>query len=283
MTTAEFQAEFLSHATLPKPEDANAILADYTARRASALAQAKELGVGKDGAKEIRKKMATAFIKRWMMLQYARLDTAFIKRPWWLHVTREGDAATVAAAYDRDPGLTVDPVTGCVAKIERFFRAKLDAEAFAFGKGVEGLAVSRVTGPTLPHGKRGPKSYRSMDLSFTARLPDGICDRHVRLAQTAIGHYLTACAALCRHGIDFTSELLGEDRYYRSNAMTVRVLWAPNHDMVSVTMTAPRPAGDPAIVLEVAGHSFLLDFYDTPDEQPIEHLIREFSEGRLNR
>jgi hypothetical protein len=31
----------------------------------------------------------------------------------------------------------------------------------------------------------------------------------------------------------------------------------------------------------IAGHSFLLDFYDTPDEQPIEHLIREFSSGKI--
>ena len=40
---------------------------------------------------------------------------------------------------------------------------------------------------------------------------------------------------------------------------------------------------DPAIVLKTAGHAFLLDFYDTPDEASIEHLVREFSEGRLGK
>jgi hypothetical protein len=83
------------------------------------------------------------------------------------------------------------------------------------------------------------------------------------------------------NGIQLEDEL-GIDEYRNSERQPkVHVYWAPTLEALSVRTEPPRPKGDPAVVFSVGGASFLLDFYDAPDERPIEHLIREYSEGKL--
>jgi hypothetical protein len=117
------------------------------------------------------------------------------------------------------------------------------------------------------------------NLTISAVLPDGIGQKQMKKAQVAIGHKHFARAVCYCHGIDLEADL-GRTRWDRRDS-TVSVIWGPNADVLSFTQTPPRPAGDPAIVIDIGEETYLLDFYDTPDELPISNLIREFSEGKL--
>lgn len=286
MNTTEFQHEFLSRATLPTHDSADSLITGFIETRRRTMAQAEELGVGSAGLRDIGNKTATAFVRRWMMLRYAALDLSFAKRPWWLTVDRTGgNTPTIVAAADTKPDGEVDPVTTLVASIPRFFRASCAAHKFAFGdddddfdEGI--LTGGRVDAGTLLSGRRKSDSYRTLLVTVHAKLPDGLGRRHVKLVQEAIGHFHCAVALLYARGINIESDLAPATRY-ESRKTNVEIIWAPAVEVLTLTAEPPRPAGDPAVVFSTAGHSFLLDFYDTPDEQPIEHLIREFSEGKL--
>ena len=290
MTTAEFQKEFLSNAKVPDadtPFDSAAeVVADYVATRDATLQQARDLGVGEAGAREVRGRLAKAFVRRWMMLRYAAIDLSFTKRPWWIRVDRNEDELHVVGTFDAEPAPPTDRVTTLCEKVNRFFYSKVSIGAFAFGNDEDDdveLKPASIKLGTFPSGRRGKSSFRSVDVFVSAALPDGISAKHVRKARAAYAHYYIGVAALYAKGIDLNRELVNPDRYGDSDIKRGRltVFWAPLQHALSVTAKPVRPKGDPAIVLTIGGESFLLDFFDTPDEAPIEHLVREFTEGRL--
>lgn len=280
MTTTEFQAEFLSHAVAPKVDSPQDIIADFAEKRAAALAQAAELGISKEGAIEVRHKFARAFVRRWMMLKFAAIDPSFTARKWWLRVERDGvDGVKLVDATDAKPAGEVDPVTTLVAQAPRFFVAEADADDVAFDS--ESLKVGNIEIGGLSAGRRKDGHYRSRSISVSAQLPEGLTPKHFWLCREALAHLQMAVALATAEGIGLQSDLQQDDYSRRDQRPKIRMLWAPNKEALSVTATPPRPKGDPAIIFAVAGHSFLLDFFDTPNEESITHLIREFSEGKL--
>lgn len=280
MTTTEFQAEFMQSATLPKAGDGLAVIDEYVSLRERTIIQARDLGVGKEGLSDIEDKMASSFVRRWMMLRFAALDLSFTKRKWWVEIVRDGDEVRIAGTYDSKPDGNVDPVTTLIAGVPRFFSVEIDAKPFALGeKDMDKVHVNGHAAGDLIAGQRASKRYRLMNITVDASLPDGITSRHAELARGAISHFRAASAILFSRGIDISARL--RENRYGDTDLKVKIIWAPNADALTVRATPPRPAGDPAVLFCLAGHSFLLDFYDTPNEQPIEHLIREFSEGRF--
>lgn len=276
MTDAEFKQEFLSRAALPVAEDVISVVDKYAETRKKTIASAIELGIGERGVQEIQQKAAAAFIKRWMMLKFATLDLSFTERKWWLKIERDfNNIVKVTAAYNSPTEVGGDRANVTLGEVNRFFQIEYDLEVFAFGDTQEKRA-SQKAGSFASTRKNG--GLRSADVHVFATLPDGIGQKHVKIAQEAMGHYHLARALCYARGINIASDL-GSNRYDR--IQKVRVIWGPNMDVLSATAIAPRPAGDPAIVLELHGQNYLLDFYDTPDETPITNLIREFSEGNL--
>lgn len=278
MTDAAFRAEFLGHAGLPEVVEPKTLVAEYEATRRKTMASAAELGIGERGLAEIRTKAAMAFFKRWMSSRYASLDLSFTSRKWYLKIERDQDnKCKVVEAYNQMHDIGGDPALVTLVEVERFFEIAYDLHNFAF-KPLEDRRAEQRAGELRSTRKYGGMS--SMTLRVSAVLPDGIGERHVRLAQEALGHYHLARALCYSQGIDLRADLGGEN-YYRDSDQKIRVIWGPNVDVLTVMATPPRPAGDPAIVLALHGENYLLDFYDTPDEMPITNLIREFSEGRL--
>lgn len=292
MTTAEFQREFMSHAETPDPQtpfdSAGEVVRDYVATRERTLEQIRSLGVGLNGAREVRGKLAAAFVRRWMMLRYPAIDLSFTTRPWWVRVERGEDAVVeVAEVSDVKPSTAVDSVTGLVGKVERFFHASTTVAKFALGSDDddddENLKAPRVSLGSMIAGRRGATHHRNADVFVSAAVPDGITPAHRQRARDAFAHYHVGIAALYAKGIDLKAEFAKPERYTSrdENAPAITVFWAPLQHALSVTAEPPRPKGDPAIVFSVARQTFLLAFFDTPDEAPIEHLVREFTEGRL--
>lgn len=288
MTTAEFQAEFLGNAVMPTASPADALMDEYVQKRSATVQQARELGVGPDGIAEVTHKMAAAFMRRWMMLRYAVVDLSFTQRLWWITAERVGrDGAKVVSGSDVRPDTPEDGVMRVVGSVPRFFTETAEAKAFAFQRGNDRIMDGHDTHAVgeLANGTRSGVRCPSLTVRVSAKVPDGIGDRHRKLVQQAMGHAYGAKALLYGRGVDISAELapLDSRRHYSPDGWSaqVKVIWAPLADVLSVTASPPRPVGDPAVVLEAGGNAYLLDFYDTPDERPIEHLIREFSEGKL--
>lgn len=279
MTDEEFRGFFLQNADLPNVDDEpTLILKNFVRTRNETLFKASELGIGEEGTKEIKAKAARAFMKRWMMMQFATVDLSFTDRKWWLKLERDSNGIKVVETSHQPIELTGDPAFFTVAEIDRFFSVETDCDEFAFGKRIADRKGFQRSGHFSSTRKNG--GMPRTDLTISAMLPDGIGQKQMKKAQVAIGHYHFARAACYTHGID----LLADFGYNRWDRYTnkIRVIWGPNADVLSFTQTVPRPAGDPAIVIDMCGETYLLDFYDTPDELPISNLIREFSEGKLS-
>lgn len=279
MTDELFRAEFLGHAQEPEPDDAMTILNDYVATRDRTIKSATDLGIGERGIAEITAKAGNAFIKRWMRQRYATVNLSFTDRKWYLRIERdEKNITTVKEAYAQEVDVGGDPALVTLAEIDRFFHVEYELSKFAFGEIEAGeRKASQRAGVFRATRKYGGMS--SVNLTVSAVLPDGVGQKHVKIAQEALGHYHLARAVCYARGIDIASDMI-PDRYSRESAK-VRIIWGPNVDVLTVTAMPPRPAGDPAIILALNGENYLLDFYDTPDETPISNLIREFSEGKL--
>ena len=269
---------------MPAPDDAQEIISQYVASRKQALESAMELGVGKEGLRDVRSKLYRAFVKRWMMMSYASVLTAFTERPWWLTLQRDESGIKIIRQSNEET-FTSDPVLELVGSIPRFF--SITCNALKFATGVESRDDTDVCTQAVgafDHGNRKGKGYREIDVMVSAKLPDGIQAKHVERARGALAHYTFGTALLFRHGIDAFQEMkLDGYEAKKKYGYHVKFIWAPTVESLAITAVPPAPKGDPAVLFCVGGHSFLLDFYDTPDEQPIEHLIREFSEGRLTR
>lgn len=278
MTDDEFRGFFIENSEKPQPkDDAVSVLKQYISTRNQTIFKASELGIGDAGVQEIKTKAAKAFMKRWMLLKFAAVDLSFTDRKWWLKLERDTNGIKVVQTSHQPIELTGDPAFFTVAEINRFFDVKTDSQEFAFGKKISDRKGFQRSGHFSSTRKNGgmPRS----DVTISALLPDGIGQKQMKKAQVAIGHAHFARAACYSHGIDLRADI-GYNRWDRGTEQ-VRVIWGPNADVLSFTQTTPRPAGDPAIVIEMYDETYLLDFYDTPDELPISNLIREFSEGNL--
>jgi hypothetical protein len=280
MTDKAFRGEFLQNAKLPSETSPLQLVNDYRKTRSNTMTTAIELGIGEAGLAEIRTKAASAFLKRWMMTRFATVDLSFTSRKWYLKIERdEKNIVKVKEAYTAEFDVGGDPAFVTLAEVDRFFQIDYDLHEFAFGVRKDRTATQRC-GSLRSTRKHGGMS--SLNLSVSAVLPDGIGEKQVHIAQEAMGHYHLARSLCYTHGIDLQKDIAG-DNYYRRDQQKVKIIWGPNVDVLTVTATPPRPAGDPAIILALHGENYLLDFYDTPDETPISNLIREFSEGKLSK
>jgi len=270
-----FRAEFMDHAVLPEIQELGDIVSEYEATRKKALVSAIDLGIGERGRNEILGKMADSFLRQWMMTKYAGLDLSFTKRKWYLKVERDfDDTCTIREAYDTPFDVGGDPALVTLVQVSRFFEVSYDLHEFALP--LDDWEATQIAGELRSTRKYG--GMPSMHLRVSAVLPDGISASHVQRAQEAMGHYYMALSLCYARGINLLREMRSGDFSSRSK---VKIIWAPNVEVLTVTSTPPRPAGDPAIVLSLHGQDYLLDFYDTPDEMPITNLIREFNEGKF--
>jgi hypothetical protein len=285
MNAIEFQAEFATNVGKPSG-GASAVVSDYLTTRRQTLADANRLGVGTAGLGEIRSNLATSFIRRWMMTRYATVDLSFTERKWWLRVERDDDnECRIVTAYESEPKNDTDGERSMIGTIPRFFSVHADALEFATGDTQLSPRRDHSLG-TLARYRAGRKVVREVRVRIAANVPDGITATHRRKTAEALGFYLFGKAVLLTRGVDLHNEIeSAKDSYHRrrdEGGAQVVVIWAPLAEHLSIKSDPVRPKGDPAIVLQIDGHDFLLDFFDTPNERPIEHLIREFSEGSIS-
>lgn len=287
MTDKQFRAGFLDRAVMPVTTVTQGVLGvmdEYIRTREKTLSTASELGVGYNGMIEIKSKAAHAFVKRWMMLRYASVDLSFIQdKKWWLRMERDVfNNVTITGTFDFDVPPSENPPFIAIGCVNRYFEVTEDIYAFAFGMREKGQ-VKQKAGSFAASRKRN-EPLAAMEVEVAASLPDGVGQKHVNIARTAMSHFHLSKALLYARGIDLIEELTGDkvNRWSRVETPgSVRIIFAPNRESLSVRVAPVRPKGDPAIILDLFDQHYLLDFYDTPNEAPIERMIREFSEGSL--
>lgn len=287
MTTAteEFQAEIRPYMTDKSEADSpSAVVAEYIETRKKSLAQAEEIGVGLGGQNELCVRCVQAFWRRWMMLRYASIDLAFADAKQWAYLARTSRTnVELRRVSHSEPKDVERGPCDVVTQVNRFWFCELSATEFAFD-GAEFLEESRRIA-RFAKGRHAGEYYPELDAWLHAAIPDGICERHRAATGHAVAWMAAGTSALYRHGVDPYNEANRGKKYrgYRTSYDHGRValIWMPTKDVLSVTASPPRPKGDPLLVYQYASRDFVLDFFDTPDEESIEACVREFSEGRL--
>jgi len=277
MNTLEFQTEVMSHAKPTIPSKNGEIVADYIAARRKARQSMTELGLGEHGRREAEMKLLETYFRRWLSAKYGTLDMSFTKETRRAVVRRTSKGKAVKAF---DVPATYEPessIVECVIQLPVYVVASASTKIGPIDFTTKELGSFR-------HGRYAKEQFSTDNIFAACTCPDGFNRGHVREYQRFQARVIEGFAALVRKGINPTT-ILDNDRWQRERfripETSLSVLWAPLDEHWQIRSAPPPPKGDPAVIAEFLGVHYLLAMFDTPDEKPIEGVIREFSTGRL--
>lgn len=283
MNTLEFQAAVNQHAAPATGEaDIIGIVNEWQQKRKELVEKARELGLERSDIRSVKDRLAREAEGRWMRTRYASLDLSFVeKMKQRFLLSRNADDLNQISIVGRVESDQEDTATSLIATVPVFLcewdslrdlkRRYKDEDASYWRRESASVRVGEI-----PKHRVGRNHYGARDVSMFARMPDGIDSRLFARVRRCLAYvHLFEAIAIDRGLLDTVSN---------DDSVQVGILWAPADDAWSVQATAPRPAGDPAILVR-RGHStpYLVAYFDTPDEKPIDHIIREFSEGPIKR
>ena len=287
MNTKQFRSAVAKQAIGPeRGSDPVAVVDGLAGKIADAVAKAKELGLGGDAIETVRCRFVREAEARWMRTRYATLDLSFTHGKRRVLLGRSAaDPDQVEVRKWLGPATGDEPVGGreelvgavpefaCLwnpyQRLREWFSESGTSHyghRFEFHHAVGAFSSGKVGGTHRP----------ALRVEATARMPDGMTDRVFALARRCVAFLRLFDVML------FDREIA--DERTRVEQFEVGVLWAPAEDAWMFTGSPVRPKGDPAILVRRSdSECFLVGYYDTPDERPIEHLVREFSRGPLGR
>lgn len=279
MTMEEFQDTIKKDTVLEQNNPSDQELVDgYIEARNKTMAALATAGVEVSAARAAFEKLAFAFLRRWLGRKWARLDGGFLATKWQFYVHRDQRGNVTASTKAPDE---VQPGLDFLADIPRFFSSSIDVDEF-IDRGVAGRfgheAMETVVVGRFAAYRRKGVSLRGASVNARALVPAGIGSSQKTKAMALLADFYRAAAACLETGVDLFRQA---DLLSRDYPGAIRVIWAPNLDDLSLTTELIKPRGDPAIVWDFGDTFWLLDFYDTPDERPIENIVREYSDGPL--
>lgn len=271
MQTAEFQAAIQSARSTANPGTGKQIVEEYLETRRKTIRLVKRLHLSPSSLEETEVKCAGGFFKRWLGRRWPVLDTAFMGARRRVLLTRDG-TNTISAEWDGRPSerpSAIDPAMQIEAQMPVFIEALKGEMKGQFSASID-------LGGFVPR-----RSPRLAGAAVTAKTlcPKGINPTHLRKAKRFESDLFRGLAAVLRRGISLLDIVGGKYRRREIPEIDVGVIWAPLAENWTFASEAIQPAGDPAVIARMLGTTYLLDFFDTPDERPIGNLIREFTEG----
>jgi len=131
---------------------------------------------------------------------------------------------------------------------------------------------------------RIPYGYREC-IYFYADMPGTLTDDLLKgfaLAKQRYFEVMSECYKIPKLADIFSLE--ANDTWQNEEDGRIRVMWIPQTKTIySRKISIPNSVIDPAMILTVAEHNFLIKMWNVEGEEPFEHLIREFSLGELPR
>lgn len=277
MNTLEFQTEILKSVTKTKKEDSRkTVTADYLLARKKMFRQFKKLQLSGGAAAEAAKTLTDRFIVRWMSLYFPRIDMSFAERERQVLLRRDEVSGDIRVA-EWDYSSVLSKLDGAVSRVSSLplfvFMPSVDLSTndYTFSRHVGGFE-SRRKRPVLS----------AANARATTQCPRGVTSQHIKRFHLFRSRLLQAISVLERHDIGYTSGGYRRSGFYGQIPDVMSgIVWAPIDTNWSFESEPVRPEGDPAVIATVCEQSFLLDFFETPDEKPIENVLREFSAGTM--
>lgn len=289
MTTQEFQKTVDAQTEKTRQVELSSIMDELEAKIAEIGGKAKEIGLSVDECTSVRSRLIAAAEHRWMLTRYASLDTSFAERNLYYVLTRdEKNPSEVrlkgllnGTGLDDDSEAEASKKTEKIVLLPEFvtvwdsyedWRDRYEREERWTR---DNWSANGRNGYELPPVRVGGEHYGRTRVYVTTKYPDGITDPMFKRMRKALAFSRMFDVNLLDRDITDPRREGASDSF--------GLLWCPKPEAWSVTKTPPRPDGDPAILFKTGGKTYLVGYFDTPDERPIDDMIREFSEGELPR
>lgn len=210
-------------------------------------------------------KLESAYYSRWLGDKYPVVDLSFATGTLELLVRRVENGAEVVGPRDRDPEKPLETVVS----IQRFAMQK--------ETGRNRDLLCDFPHPRAELGKfyfsqfqRDRVKYRDYTGVVCCNRPEGSPKSLKRKLRDIAATLMEAQAAAIRASVGISSPQPGRT-----------ILWLPRiEDMYIREQIQVRD--DPAVMVTLGEHSHLVAFWDSPEESPIEGILREFSEGAFD-
>lgn len=264
MTTVAWKEELLSSRKSCKTEQAK-LIASLSESRKKLAKQIKRMGLEQNwnAKKTAEEQLKHTFYSNFLSATYPVVDLSFASGKMKLLIERTQDGARIVGPADREADVPAEMV--------------INVDAFAkqtegMGRGRDLLqplpsADHRLATFIFPSFQKNREKFRSYNGQVKCNRPDGSPKslRRKFLDIVAIG--LEARAAAVRAGVVIEGPDYG--RVF---------LWKPRLEDLYITEQIPV-RDDPAVLVTLGERAHLVAFWDSPEENPIEGLLREFSEG----
>lgn len=264
--TVDDQAKFA-----PKDTDLIGILDDLEVSLRDVEGKAKSIGLASDEIDGVRTRLIVEAERKWISTKYPLLDLSFTNRRRDV-VYGWNDKDDVELKNGSEEGCCAGTlpvfthVWGSVSDFENYFGHNEDNHS--------SMEYDEFLGE-IPRCKKHPRRR----VHATAKLPSGMSMALITKARRAI------CLANLFDVILFDRGLDRYDTRHNYN-WQVGVLWAPTDEAWSLSHRTVRMKGDPAVMIgrdRANTDHYLVGYYDTPDEKPIDHIIREFTSGKVGK
>lgn len=266
MTATATWKEQLTDSARACRTDHSDIVSQFSDSQRKMAKQLKKLGLSdnwqaKEGAE---RKLRDLYYSRWVSRSYPVVDLSFTAAQIALLLRRTTDGVEIIGVKDRQPE---EPREHGVS-VKRYAMQSEGNRSSLFGALPD--PQCNLGSFLFPQFQLNREKFRSFSGHVMCSRPEGYptCLRSRLRDIAALG--LEAHAAAMRAGVS-----VGASAFRRA------ILWEPRIEDMYVTQQIPV-RDDPAILVMSGEHAHLIGFWDSPSENPIEGVLREFSEGSFD-
>lgn len=286
MTTAEFQKKVNFNAMpVQQKRSPHDILDELEVAVTRIRVEAVSLGMRADELDGVIDRLIVEAEKNWMQTQYAVLDLSFTESTRKVLIGPNENSKLIAKAWDTYDGDTPKGhawfnLPNYVIHWDEFsdiiktYHVGLREDSTYYRSGSPFL---RVDLGIIERWREGNIHHSRVNVQARLEIPSGMTQICLATVRQAIAFRDLFDIALFLRGLANTRRSRGH------HDSDVGVLWGPIEEAWSFESQTIHPKGDPAILLKGRDEAtvYLLGFFDTPNERPIENIIREFSEGKV--
>lgn len=260
--TLDWREELKSTARKSKPDHPRLVERLLQSQRKLAK-QHRRMGLEKNWQAETdaKKKLAEAYYSTWLAGTYPVVDLSFASGKINLLIERTKAGARLIGTADREP---VAPYE-LVATVQRFAKQASDGRRDMLGPMPD--PKCRLGTFTFPTFQRNRDRFREFTGNVNCNRPVGSPQSLQKRLLDIAAIALEARAAAIRGGASIAAAEFGRT-----------FLWLPKLEDLYIEKEIPV-RDDPAVLVTVGDRAHLVAFWDSPNEDPIEGLLREFSDG----
>lgn len=274
MNTKQFRKTVDDQCRQPKKGEAIQVVDDLEIALARVESSAKEIGLAGDEINGVKNRLIEEAQTKWMTTRYAVLDMSFADQSREVHFGRVEDNPRKFEFKDGEaPGAEYGTLPVFVTLWDSLHdhESHYDEQEKGWRSGMK---YEHYLG-TVARVRVGRDSFPPVRVEAVVSVPSGIDSEMFKRVRKCISFLRMFGLATFERGIERSSRREGE--------VEVGVLWCPTEESWSLKDEPIRPKGDPAVLVRHNKTVYLVGYFDTPDEKPIDNIIREFTSGKIGK